>query len=306
MARRKKGIPLHGWLVLDKELGATSTHALAQVKRLYDAQKAGHAGTLDPLATGILPIAFGEATKTVSFAVDGEKAYRFTVRWGIETATDDTEGAVTATSDTRPSRAEVEAVLGKFTGEIMQVPPAYSAIKVDGNRAYDLAREGEAVELAPRPVFIAALRLVDMPDADTSVFEAECGKGTYVRALARDFGRVLGCRGHVIGLRRMQVGPFHEDDAVSYAELKAVLDKDGPEAIGKFLKPVEAALQDIPGLIVTQADAASLNRGQPVLIRGRDAPVLSGPMYAVCKGRLVALGEVEQGALRPTRVFNLG
>lgn len=306
MARRKKGTPIHGWLVLDKDLGLTSTHALSQVKRLYDAQKAGHAGTLDPLATGILPIAFGEATKTVSFAVDGEKAYRFTVRWGAETATDDTEGEVTARSDLRPSRAEVEALLPRFTGEIMQVPPNYSAIKVDGNRAYDLARDGEAVVLEPRPVFIDALRMVEMPDADTSVFEAECGKGTYVRALARDFGRALGCRGHVISLRRMQVGPFHEDEAVTLSELKAAFEAEGEAGLMRFLKPVEAALQDIPGLIVTQADAASLHRGQPVLIRGRDAPILSGPMYAVCKGRIIALGEVEQGALRPTRVFNLG
>lgn len=306
MARRKKGTPIHGWLVLDKDLGLTSTHALSQVKRLFDAQKAGHAGTLDPLATGILPIAFGEATKTVSFAVDGEKAYRFTVRWGAETATDDTEGAVTATSEARPSRADIEALLPRFTGEIMQVPPNYSAIKVEGNRAYDLARDGEEVVLQPRPVFIDALRMVEMPDADTSVFEAECGKGTYVRALARDFGRALGCRGHVIALRRMQVGPFHEDDAVTLAGLKAAFEAEGEAGLMRFLKPVEAALENIPGLIVTQADAASLYRGQPVLIRGRDAPILSGPMYAVCKGRIIALGEVEQGALRPTRVFNLG
>jgi tRNA pseudouridine55 synthase len=239
-------------------------------------------------------------------AVDGEKAYRFTVRWGAETATDDTEGEVTATSDKRPAPADIEALLPRFTGEIMQVPPNYSAIKVDGNRAYDLARDGEQVVLEPRPVFIDALRMIEMPDAETSVFEAECGKGTYVRALARDFGRALGCRGHVIALRRMQVGPFHEDDAVTLAELKAAFEAEGEAGLMRFLKPVEAALQNIPGLIVTQADAASLHRGQPVLIRGRDAPILSGPMYAVCKGRIIALGEVEQGALRPTRVFNLG
>ena len=306
MARRKKGLPIHGWLILDKDLGLTSTHALAQVKRLFDAQKAGHAGTLDPLATGILPIALGEATKTVSFAVDGEKAYRFTVRWGIETSTDDTEGEVTATSDKRPSAAEIEAILPRFQGEIMQVPPSFSAIKIDGNRAYDLAREGEEVVLEPRPVFIDSLRMVDMPDADTSVFEAECGKGTYVRALARDMGRMLGCRGHVIALRRTQVGPFHEEDAITVEDLRQAAEQDGPDSLMRFLLPVEAALDDIPALMVSPSDAAALNRGQPVLIRGRDAPILSGAMYAICKGRIVALGEVEKGALRPTRVFNLG
>lgn len=306
MARRKKGTPIHGWLILDKDLGITSTHALAQVKRLLDAQKAGHAGTLDPLATGILPIALGEATKTVSYAVDGEKAYRFTVRWGAETATDDTEGAVTATSDTRPTVEDIEALLPRFQGEIMQVPPAFSAIKIDGNRAYDLAREGEEVILEPRPVYIDSLRLVDMPDADTSVFEAECGKGTYVRAIARDMGRMLGCRGHVIALRRTQVGPFHEDDAVTIEELRQAAEQDGPDGPMRFLLPVEAALDDMPALMVSQSDAATLNRGQSVLIRGRDAPILSGPMYAICKGRIVALGEVEKGALKPIRVFNLG
>ena len=187
MARRKKGNPVHGWLILDKPLGATSTQALGAVKRIYEAQKAGHAGTLDPLATGILPIAFGEATKTVSFAVDGEKAYRFTVRWGQETNTDDAEGDVVNRSDKRPARADIEAILPEFTGEISQRPPAFSAIKVEGNRAYDLAREGEILELEPRLVVIEELRLVDTPDSNTAVFEAECGKGTYVRALARDW-----------------------------------------------------------------------------------------------------------------------
>ena len=306
MARRKKGNPIHGWLILDKDLAITSTHALAQVKRLLDAQKAGHAGTLDPLATGILPIALGEATKTVSYAVDGEKAYRFTVRWGIETATDDAEGEATATSDQRPSVADIEALLPRFTGEIMQVPPSFSAIKIEGNRAYDLAREGEHVVLEPRPVYIDALRLVETIDDATSVFEAECGKGTYVRALARDMGRMLGCRGHVIALRRTQVGPFHEDDAVTMEELRQVAEQDGPDALMRYVLPVEAALDDIPALMVTPSDAATLNRGQAVLIRGRDAPILSGPMYAICKGRIVALGEVEKGALKPTRVFNLG
>ncbi|MBA2126387.1 tRNA pseudouridine(55) synthase TruB [Hyphomicrobium methylovorum] len=306
MARRKKGAPVHGWLVLDKPINMTSTQAVGAVRRLLNAQKAGHSGTLDPLATGILPIALGEATKTVSFAVDGEKAYRFTVRWGAETETDDTEGAVTQTSDKAPLVSEIEALLPQFRGEIMQVPPCYSAIKVDGARAYDLARDGETVVLDARPVFIDSLDLVDMPDALTSVFEARCGKGTYVRALARDLGRLLGCFGHVISLRRTRVGPFHEAAAVSLETLQAAANsEDGADPLS-LLQPVEAALSALPELLVSQSDAASLTRGQTVLIRGRDAPVLSGPAYATSKGRLIALGELAQGALHPTRVFNLG
>jgi tRNA pseudouridine55 synthase len=306
MARRKKGSPVHGWLILDKPLGATSTQALGAVKRIYDAQKAGHAGTLDPLATGILPIAFGEATKTVSFAVDGEKAYRFTVRWGEETNTDDAEGNVTETSDLRPTVEDIEALIPQFVGEISQTPPSFSAIKVDGNRAYDLAREGEEVVLEPRIVVIDELRLVEVPDERTAVFEAECGKGTYVRAIARDMGRALGCRGHVIALRRTRVGPFSEDDAVTLDELRDAAAPENGGDIGQFLLPVEAALDDVPELAVSQQDAANLAMGRSVLIRGRDAPILSGPMFATCKGRIIALGEIEKGALHPTRVFNLG
>ncbi|MGD9802598.1 MAG: tRNA pseudouridine(55) synthase TruB [Hyphomicrobiaceae bacterium] len=306
MARRKKGNPVHGWLVLDKPRAVTSTQALGAVKRLYAAQKAGHAGTLDPLATGILPIAFGEATKTVSFAVDGQKAYRFTVKWGEETATDDAEGEVTERSDGRPTRLQIEALLPDFTGEISQRPPSFSAIKVDGNRAYDLARDGEVVELAERMVVIEELRLVDMPDPDSATFEAVCGKGTYVRSLARDMGRRLGCFGHVSALRRTRVGPFSEDDAVTVDELQAAADAAAGADLGQFLRPVEAALADVPELAVSQSDAANLALGRSVLIRGRDAPVMTGPIFATCKGRLVALGEIEKGALHPTRVFNIG
>lgn len=302
MARRKKGNPVHGWLVLDKPLGLTSTHALAQVKRLFDAQKAGHAGTLDPLATGILPIAFGEATKTVSYAVDGAKSYRFTVRWGAETPTDDAEMEPTRTSDIRPSAAAIEAQLDKFVGEIMQVPPQFSAIKVDGDRAYDLARSGETIELEARPVVVDDLRVVEHVDAETTVFEADCGKGTYVRALARDMGRALGCYGHVIALRRTRVGPFSEDVAVTIDELRDMAD-DGDD-MQRMLKPVEMALEGLTELSISPSDAASLCSGQPVLIRGRDAPLLRGPVYAVSKGRLIALGEIDRGAIRPTRVFN--
>ncbi|MDX2287472.1 MAG: tRNA pseudouridine(55) synthase TruB [Hyphomicrobiaceae bacterium] len=306
MARRKKGRPVNGWLILDKRLGMTSTQALGAARRLFDAQKAGHAGTLDPLATGVLPIAFGEATKTVSYAVDGEKAYRFTVRWGQETATDDTEGEVTARSDRRPTIEDIEDQLDDFIGEISQVPPQFSAIKVDGNRAYDLARDGEQVDLKARTVIIDDLRVIDMPDDDTTVFEADCGPGTYVRAIARDLGRVLGCHGHVIALRRLKVGPFPEEAAVTLEMLDEAFAEGGLEALAGFLQPVAAPLDDLTELSVSTADAASLARGQQVLLRGRDAPIFTGPFYATCKGQLVALGEAEKGLLKPTRVFNLG
>lgn len=304
MARRKKGNPVHGWLVLDKPLEMTSTRAVGILKRLFFAQKVGHAGTLDPLATGILPIAFGEATKTVPFAVDGEKVYRFMVRWGAETATDDAEGEVVATGEGRPTVADIEALLPAFTGEIMQVPPKFSAIKVDGERAYALARDGEDVVLDARPVVIDELRLVDVPDADTALFEARCGKGTYVRAIARDMGRALGCRGHVVGLRRTRVGPFSEEEAVGIEEIEDAA--EAGEDLSSFLMPVEMALGAILEVNVSPADAANLVQGRSVLIRGRDAPVLGGAAYAMSKGQIVALGEIEKGALHPTRVFNFG
>lgn len=306
MARRKKGNRVNGWLILDKPLEMTSTQAVGKIRWLYQAQKAGHAGTLDPLATGILPIALGEATKTVSFAVDGQKAYRFTVRWGVETTTDDTEGAAVRTSEYRPALGEIEALLPQFAGEIMQTPPAFSAIKIDGQRAYDLAREGEDVILEPRPVFIDLLRIVDTPDEATTVFEAECGKGTYVRAIARDLGRKLGCFGHVISLRRTRVGPFDDASSITLAQLEALhaLDDGGVE-LTRCLLPIETALTDMTELNITLSDASRLRLGQPVLIRGRDAPITQGEVYAVCKGQLIAIGEIERGELRPTRVFNM-
>jgi tRNA pseudouridine55 synthase len=303
MARRKKGNPVHGWVVLDKPIGMTSTQAVGAVRRLFEAQKAGHAGTLDPLATGILPIALGEATKTVPFAVDGEKAYRFTVRFGAETDTDDAEGKVVRSSSVLPTLEDIENVLPDFMGEISQVPPAFSAIKVDGNRAYDLARAGEVVELDARWIVVEDLRLIDMPDASTAVLEAECGKGTYVRALARDIGRTLGSAAHVIGLRRTRVGSFNEEVSV---QLEALQEAAEAGDIGQLLQPVEAALSDIPGLSVGPNDAMSLSRGQAVLVRGRDAPILNGAAYAHFKGRILALGELEKGAFKPTRVFNFG
>ena len=303
MPRRRKGSPVHGWLIFDKPEGMNSTRAVGLVKSLYDAAKAGHAGTLDPLATGVLPIALGEATKTVPFVVEGSKVYRFTVRFGIETNTDDAEGKVTASSDRRPSSPEIEATLPRFTGEIIQVPPRFSALKVEGARAYELARDEEQFELEPRPVSIARLTLVAHPDKDHCILETECGKGTYVRALARDLGRALGSHGHVAALRRTRVGPFGEDRAVSVERLEALAsDRDD---LVTALEPVEIALRGIPALAVSAADAARLRRGQPVLLRGRDAPILAGTIYAMARGTLVAVGEVSEGELKPRRIFNL-
>jgi tRNA pseudouridine55 synthase len=303
MARRKRGRAIHGWLVLDKPTGMTSTQAVGAARRLFDARKAGHAGTLDPLASGVLPIAFGEATKTVPYAVDGAKHYCFTVRWGTRTNTDDAEGDITAQSELRPSRQAIEALLPSFTGNILQVPPAFSAIKVDGIRAYDLARSGEAVVLKARQVSIDWLTLLEVPDGDTATFEARCGKGTYVRALARDMGTVLGCHGHLIALRRTRVAPFEEAQAINPARLEAAAEQ-GEAVLRALLLPIEAALQDLAELSVTPKDAARLLRGQSVLIRGRDALTGTLPTYATCKGQLIAVGRIEKGELHPLRVFN--
>jgi tRNA pseudouridine55 synthase len=298
---------IHGWIVLDKPIGMTSTQAVAVVKRLFQAKRAGHAGTLDPLASGGLPIALGEATKTVPFVMDGRKRYRFTVRWGEERDTDDTEGQVVKASEIRPDAGAIRALLPQFTGLIEQTPPRYSAIKVQGERAYDLARDGEVVELAPRPVEIHKLSLLEQQDKDNSVFEAECGKGTYVRALARDMGRILGCYGHICALRRTLVGPFGENDMIPLEQLEALCNRaaSGEGSLADALLPVETALDDIPALAVTRADAARLHRGQAVLLRGRDAPNCSGTVYVTVAGRLLALAEIGNGELIPKRVFNL-
>jgi tRNA pseudouridine55 synthase len=298
---------VHGWVIVDKPVGMTSTHAVAVVKRLFSAKRAGHAGTLDPLASGGLPIALGEATKTVPFVMDGRKRYRFTVRWGEGRDTDDSEGRTISTSDDRPSTEAIRALLPRFTGPIEQVPPQYSAIKIQGERAYDLAREGETVALQPRPVEIHEFILLEQSDRDHSVFEAECGKGTYVRSLARDMGQLLGCFGHVSALRRTACGPFDERDMIPLAELEAVCHRaaSGEGNLADALLPVETALDDIPALAVTRADAARLHRGQAVLLRGRDAPILSGTVYVTVGGRLLALAELGNGELIPKRVFNL-
>jgi tRNA pseudouridine55 synthase len=298
---------VHGWVVLDKPVGMTSTQAVGAIKRLFQCKRAGHAGTLDPLASGCLPIALGEATKTVPFVVDGRKIYRFTVRWGEERDTDDADGRVVATSDRRPERAAIEALLPLYTGTIAQVPPRYSAIKVEGERAYDLARDGEVVELQARPVDIHRLAVVNTPDADRTEFEAECGKGTYVRSLARDLGRALGCYGHIEALRRAVVGPFGEKDMISLEQLTALCHRAaaGEASLADAIMPVETALDDIPALAVSRADAARLQRGQAVLLRGRDAPIFRGTVYITASGRLVALAEVDRGEIVPKRVFNL-
>jgi tRNA pseudouridine55 synthase len=286
-----------GWVVLDKPVGMTSTQAVSRLKRIYNAQKAGHAGTLDPLASGILPVAFGEATKTVPFVQDGEKAYRFAVSWGAETNTDDSDGTVTRTSETRPARAEIERLLPEFIGDIQQTPPQFSAIKIAGERAYDLAREGETVELKARAVTIHSLA-IESCSADETVFFMECGKGAYVRAIARDLGRLMGCYGHVTALRRTRVGPFLEDDSFTFDEIES----QGMSA--EAMLSVEAGLSELPCVVVDRDTAARLRRGGSVILRGRDAPA-GGVVYAACGGAPVAFGEVVEGALVPSRVFNL-
>ncbi|MBV8764999.1 MAG: tRNA pseudouridine(55) synthase TruB [Hyphomicrobiales bacterium] len=297
---------INGWLVLDKPVGMTSTHAVAVAKRLFNAKKAGHAGTLDPLASGLLPIAFGEATKTVPFVMDGRKGYRFTVSWGEERDTDDSEGAVTATSAARPSRDSIEAALPAFIGDIMQTPPRFSAIKIAGERAYDLSRAGESVELDARLVRIEKLAVV-AHETGASIFEAVCGKGTYVRAVARDLGRALGCFGHVSALRRTKVGPFTEENAILLDDLAELRHKAaaGEGNLAGELLPVSTALDDIPALAVSRADAGRLRRGQSILLRGREAPLLQGRISVTSEGALVALAEAEGAEIRPTRIFNL-
>lgn len=300
--RKRKGRDISGWLCLDKAVGQTSTAAVGSVKRLFDAAKVGHAGTLDPLASGILPIAFGGATKTVPFVQDSRKLYRFTVRWGAETDTDDSDGTVVETSDLRPDRAAIEARLGDFLGEIMQRPPAFSAIKIAGARAYDLARDGETVEIDERPVVIHRFELTDIPDADHAVFEAECGKGTYVRALARDMGRKLGALGHVVALRRLAVGPFTEATAITIADVIKAREEGPADSLDRFLLPIATALGDLPEVVVGQRDAAEIMRGGSVLVRGNDLPI-AGSAQATVAGRTIAIGEIEHGEFHPRRVF---
>jgi tRNA pseudouridine55 synthase len=313
MSRKKKGNPVHGWVIVDKPQGMTSTQVVGHVRRIFDAQKAGHAGTLDPMATGVLAIALGEATKTVPYAMDSEKTYRFTACWGEARDSDDAEGAVTATSDIRPTTAQIEAAIGNFVGEITQVPPAYSAIKVQGERAYDLARDGETVCLEPRTVFIHEARLVSQPDSDHAAFEMRCGKGAYVRAWVRDIALALGTVGHVSQLRRTSIGGFHEKDAVPLETLRGFM--HSPAAF-EHLRPISTALDGIPALAVTGPDAVRLRSGNPILMRANlfariadafpEEDDLQGlTVYlSTGEGEPVALAELAQGELRPFRVFN--
>ena len=297
---------IHGWVAFDKPLGMTSTQAVGKIRWLFDAEKAGHGGTLDPLATGLLPIALGEATKTVSYAMDGRKIYRFTAAWGQERNTDDLEGEVTARSDTRPSQINIESILKRFTGQIQQAPPAFSAIKIDGERAYDLARAGETVEMVERPVNIEALRLTDIPDADHATFEVTCGKGTYIRSLARDMGRALGCLGHVSMLRRIAVGPFTEAHMISLESLEELRHKaPGGNAMEGALMPIETVLDGIPALAIDGALAQRLRQGQSVLLRGANAPIAHEAVLVTYGGKPVGIGTVEQGSLKPKRLFIL-
>ncbi|WP_091735201.1 tRNA pseudouridine(55) synthase TruB [Phenylobacterium immobile] len=308
MGRRKKGEAVSGWICLDKPYALGSTPAVGKVRRIFDAQKAGHAGTLDPLATGILPIALGEATKTVSWMVDAAKSYRFTIAWGATTTTLDAEGEVTARSDVRPSQADIAAALAPFVGEIAQIPPAYSAIKVDGERSYDLARAGEAVELAARTVRIDALRLM-AAETDFATLEVDCGKGTYVRSLARDLAAALGAEGHVSMLRRTRVGPFTEATAVT---LEMLEDLGHKARQSEALLPVETALDDIPALAVTDEDAFRLKQGRSIVLLPRQQEAVqarlkpgSRAVSAMMGKTMVALCEMRDGRLEPSRVFNL-
>jgi tRNA pseudouridine55 synthase len=308
MARRRQGRPVHGWLVIDKPAGMSSAAVVAKARRALDAEKAGHGGTLDPLATGLLPIAFGEATKTVAYVMEGPKTYRFTIRWGEARSTDDAEGAVIAASPVRPTRAQIEAVLPEFTGRIRQVPPAYSAIKVDGQRAYDLARADEAPELEPRSVDILSVRLLAQPDPDHAEFEVSSGKGAYMRSLARDLARRLGTVGHVAALRRVAVGPFREEQAISLERLQAL---GHSAAAFEALQPIETVLDDIPALALTGEEADRLRQGQAIaLIKRSDLARVENlepgaTVFATCAGRPVALTRYEAGSLRPVRVLNL-
>lgn len=308
MTRKRRGTPIHGWIVIDKPPGLSSSAVVGRVKRLTGAAKVGHAGTLDPLATGVLPMALGEATKTVAYLMDGRKAYRFTVRWGEARDTDDAEGAITAVSDARPTQAEIEAVLGRFRGSIEQVPPAFSAIKIGGRRAYALARGNAAPALSARTVQIHDLTLKAMPDRDHAEFEAVSGKGTYMRSLARDLAVALGTVGHVSALRRTAVGPFHESQAISLDKLES-LGHSAP--LSGHLLPVETVLDDIPALALTEREARKLSHGQaipvlPVASRSPFKNIGQGDVVrAMVEGRLVALAKIKGGEIRPFRVINL-
>ncbi|HTR17921.1 MAG TPA: tRNA pseudouridine(55) synthase TruB [Acetobacteraceae bacterium] len=305
--RRRRGRPLDGWLIIDKPSGLTSTDVVNRVRRAFDAQKAGHGGTLDPLATGVLPIAFGAATKTVPYVMDGTKLYRFTLRFGEARDTDDADGQVTETSPARPTDEQIQAALPAFRGDIMQVPPAYSAVKVAGERAYDMAREGRAPVLEPRPARVDRFELVERVDADTAVFEVQSGKGVYMRSLARDLAAVCGTVGHITVLRRLRVGPFTEANAIPLD--KVMRAEDTPPTSPDFLLPVATALADIPALALTEAEAFGLTHGQAISLvdlMGRipgTANPDGGLARAMAGGRVIGLCRLEDGLLRPERIL---
>jgi len=301
MSARRPRQKIDGWVVLDKPLGMGSTKAVGRVRWLFGAEKAGHGGTLDPLATGVLPIALGEATKTVPFVMDGRKEYRFTLRFGEARTTEDAEGEITATSDARPSDQAIAAALGRFVGQIEQVPPAFSALKIGGERSYDLARKGQAVDLKPRRVTVERLELAGRPDRDHADFVVSCGKGTYIRSLGRDLAQALGTVGYLSALRRTAAGPFLEEAAISLSKLEAL--GHIPPLLGA-LAPVATALDDIPALALTEAQVGRLRQGQPVLLT-RDAPLSGALVRAELEGKLVALVRSDGASVQPVRVFNL-
>ncbi|MCZ8152698.1 MAG: tRNA pseudouridine(55) synthase TruB [Rhodobacteraceae bacterium] len=300
MARGKKGRAVSGWLIVDKPAGITSTSVVNKVKWALAAQKAGHAGTLDPAATGVLAVALGEATKTVPHITDALKCYRFMVRFGAATTTDDAEGSVIATAATRPTDDALRAALAPFRGQIEQVPPQFSAVKVDGERAYDLAREGERLDLAPRPLWVERLDLIDRPDPDHALLEMVCGKGGYVRSIARDLGAALGCHGHVLWLRREWSGPFEAKDGLTLDEIDQMA--HSPE-LDSYLKPLEIALEDLPHVSATPEGAARIRNGNPgmVIASGID---WGTEVWASYQGRPIAIGRYQAGELHPSRVFN--
>lgn len=305
--RKKKGRPVSGWLVLDKPYDFGSTEAVSKIRWLFKAQKAGHAGTLDPLASGMLPIALGEATKTVPYIMDGRKIYQFAVTWGEERTTDDLEGTVIQQSDARPNINAIEAILPEFVGEISQVPPQFSAIKINGERAYDVARSGDKMDIPAREVEIFRLDIIDSEDKNVTRFEVECGKGTYVRSLARDFGRKLGCYGYVSELRRSSVLPFEESELVKLSELTALEqiedDEERLEKLDQYLIDTKEALSDLPHIAVSSDQAMRIRNGNPVMITGANAPINEHEVFATDKGKLLAIGEINFGEFKPKRVF---
>ncbi|MGL4312005.1 MAG: tRNA pseudouridine(55) synthase TruB [Paracoccaceae bacterium] len=298
MARNRKGRDVSGWVVVDKPAGITSTAVVGKLRWAFQAQKAGHAGTLDPAATGLLAVALGEATKTIPFIADALKCYRFTVTFGAATDTDDAEGKVIAASQNRPETAEIETAMAAFRGQIMQVPPQYSAVKVDGERAYDLAREGEVMDLAARPLWVESLILTARPDADHAELEMVCGKGGYVRSVARDLGADLGCLGHVRNLRRIWSGPFDLKESVTLEQVEAVARTDAADA---FLLPLELGLFDLPELRATPEGAARLRNGNPGQVTG--SLQWGDSAWASHEGKAVAVGTYRGGELHPSRVF---